>query len=123
MKKLDLNKFSVEQLELIKDTLIESQDINEAIKKVDSVIKHKTDYNNLNVKLTVEMMEKYNFFPPHIIEVIKMNGIKNLEELYSADIGSFKDITQSIREHLEWGQEFFYYKVDTQSEDKPTKLR
>jgi len=109
MKKLDLNNFSIEELQVIKDALTESKDLDTAIEKVNSIIEYKNNPDNINVKLDIEMLEKYHFFPPQELEIIKANGIKNLEELHTADLGQFKGMTRSSREYIEWGREFFYY--------------
>ena len=57
--------------------------------------------NNLNQRLTIEVMEQLHFFDSEMFEILKSQGIKNIQNLIDADLSKWNGLEQQRRLELE----------------------
>ena len=103
------DKFTTKELKdfLVLSSCFEGMDdllmgINSEIKKRDLERKQ-----SLNTRFTIEMFKSYNMFYPDEMNVLELNGIKNLQDLIDADLDSMIGMTESIKEKLSWARRFY----------------
>ena len=101
MKKNNINDFSLEDLYLIRDFIETKKDINTMLLEVDSVIKEKEEkLDDMNHKLTIELMEQLHFFDSEVFNILKSHNIKNIQDLIDSDLSSW-NLTHQRRLELE----------------------
>lgn len=99
MKKNNKGKFSLNDLYLIRGFIETYNDIKTMKSELDEMIYEKE--NNLNSKLTIELMEKLHFFDSEMFTIIKNHDIKNMQDLLDSDLNKWKDLELYKREELE----------------------
>lgn len=57
--------------------------------------------NNLNKRLTIELMEELHFFDSELLQILKSHGIKNIQNLIDADLSKWNGLEQQRRIELE----------------------
>lgn len=48
--------------------------------------------NNLNKRLTIELMEELHFFDSELLQILKSHGIKNIQDLINADLSKWNGL-------------------------------
>ena len=56
--------------------------------------------NNMNSRLTIELMEKLHFFDSEMFEILKNHGIKNIQDLIDADLSKWNGLETQRRLEL-----------------------
>lgn len=113
-EKDDLCDFSIEELKIIRNKVIQLKSKNQLLNFLDSIIKDKEDdlTNNLNAKFKIEWM---NIDPDDKV-LLKNNGIYNLAQLRNISLDSINGITEGAKERISWAREFF--NMEPKSEKK-----
>ena len=62
--------------------------------------------NNMNSRLTIELMEKLHFFDSEMFEILKNHGIKNIQDLIDADLSKWNGLETQRR--LELNRKYGY---------------
>lgn len=57
--------------------------------------------NNMNSRLTIELMEELHLFDSEMLEILKSNGVKNIQDLIDADLSKWKNLEVQRRKELE----------------------
>ena len=108
MKKNNIKDFSKEDLYLVRDFIETQSDIKTMLSEVDEMILEKEKKeNDMNHRLTIELMEQLHFFDSEMIELLKKHGIKNIQDLLDSDLSTWKDLEKYRREELE--EEMVWY--------------
>lgn len=56
--------------------------------------------NNMNQRLTIEVMEQLHFFDSEMFEILKNHGIKNIQDLIDADLNKWNGLETQRRLEL-----------------------
>ena len=91
MEKNSINDFSLNELHIVKDY-------------IQKIINIKTK-QNMNNRLTIELMEKLHFFDSEMFEILKRNGVKNIQDLIDTDLSKWNLETQrriELEEAKKW---------------------
>ena len=57
--------------------------------------------NNMNNRLTIELMEELHLFDSEMLEILKSNGVKNIQDLIDTDLSKWKNLETQRRKELE----------------------
>ena len=57
--------------------------------------------NNMNSRLTIELMEKLHLFDSEMLEILKRNNIRSIQDLIDADLSKWKNLEVQRRKELE----------------------
>lgn len=57
--------------------------------------------NNMNSRLTIELMEELHLFDSEMLEILKSNGVKNIQDLIDTDLSKWKNLEVQRRKELE----------------------
>ena len=57
--------------------------------------------NNMNSRLSIELMEELHLFDSEMFEILKRNGVKNIQDLIDADLSKWKNLEVQRRKELE----------------------
>ena len=98
MKKNNIRDFSKQELIVVKDFIKTFSNVDTMLSEVDSIIKEKED--NMNRKLTIELMEELHFFDRELFNILKSHNIKNIQDLIDSDISNW-NLTSQRRLELE----------------------
>ena len=55
---------------------------------------------NMNSRLTIELMEQLHFFDSEMFEILKRNGVRNIQDLIDADLSKWKNIEEQRKLEL-----------------------
>ena len=123
MEKIQLSDFSLEELKAIKEEITNCENINEVVEKIDLIIAQKNDEYDINKRFDMAIFEEFNIFPPTELAILKKNGIQNLAQLHDADLGTFKYMTESSKEYIDWARNFYYFKITPQQQEKKSSTK
>lgn len=107
MEKKKLNDFSLSDLYLLLDIIDDCSSTDEIRKKIIDVIKLKEDQCEFNLRFDMDMFIKFQIFNSDELEVLRINGINNLQELIDCDLKSLKGMSQTIYEKLDWARKIY----------------
>ena len=54
----------------------------------------------MNSRLTIELMEQLHFFDSEMFEILKRNGVRNIQDLIDADLSKWKNIEEQRKLEL-----------------------
>ena len=63
--------------------------------------------NNLNKRLTIELMEELHFFDSELLQILKSHGIKNIQDLINADLSKWNGLETQQRLELEDAKKWY----------------
>lgn len=63
--------------------------------------------NNLNKRLTIELMEELHFFDSELLQILKSHGIKNIQNLIDADLSKWNGLETQRRFELEEAKKWY----------------
>lgn len=98
MKKNNIERFSKEQLYLVRDFIETFSDVQTMKTELDKMIYKKE--KNFNNRLTIELMKKIGFFDSELFEILKRHDIQNIQDLIDSNLDEW-NLTQQRRLELE----------------------
>ena len=63
--------------------------------------------NNLNKRLTIELMEELHFFDSELLQILKSHGIKNIQNLIDADLSKWNGLETQRRLELKEAKKWY----------------
>ena len=62
---------------------------------------------NVNSRLTIELMEQLHLFDSEMLEILKRNGVKNIQDLIDADLSKWRGLEPQSRLELEEAKSWY----------------
>ena len=107
MAKNNLKYFSIEELKLIREEVVQAESKEHLVSVIDKVLKKKEDaLTGMNSRFSVDWFN----IDPEYIEILHANGITNLAQLRSIkqeDLWNLKGMTQGGFAQIAWARDFF----------------
>ena len=120
MKKNNIRDFSKQELIVVKDFIKTFSNVDTMLSEVDGIIKEKED--NMNRKLTIELMEELHFFDRELFNILKSHNIKNIQDLIDSDISNW-NLTTQRRLELEEAKIWYDFSNIEENIEKVNKKR
>ena len=103
-KKKSLEKFSIEQLETIKN-IIQTTPTDEIVKMIDEIKQEREERRQASWNSLYSVDDLVLDY--RLVQLLKANEIYNLQDLMDADVTRINGITSQDIEDIEWAKMFF----------------
>ena len=107
MAKNNLKYFSIEELKLIREEVVQAESKEHLVSVIDKVLKKKEDaLTGMNSRFSVDWFN----IDPEYIEILHANGITNLAQLRNIkqeELWGLRGMTQGGFEQIAWARDFF----------------
>jgi len=102
MTKNNIEDFSKDELVVFKKFIETCGNVKTIKLEVDSLIekKEKEEKENMNYRLTIELMERLHFFDSEVFNILKSHNIRNIQDLIDSDLSKW-NLTHQRRIELE----------------------
>jgi hypothetical protein len=85
----------------------DSSSIKSFREKIVEIINLKENESNFNLRFNMDMFIRFQIFNSYELEILKINGINNLQELIDCDLRSLIGMNEAIYEKLDWARKFY----------------
>lgn len=92
-KKKGIEDFSLDELIIVRNYISSYANTERVSMNMDSIIEKKRKETDFNHRLTIELMEQLHLFDGELLELLKLHGIKNIQDLIDSDLSDWDLLT------------------------------